>query len=393
MADIAGLFAAPEDIQRARILQEAQLTPNQRLYMMGAKTGQAVGQGLGTLFGVDVQDPAMARASKLRELGAKYGTTTAEALDKIAADLQQTDPQMAMQVAQKAQDMKAQASKLGLEQARIKSLSAGVGKLNPQNYTAESWAKYAESGDLNDLKDKPGRAGTTTGPIGRISPKDFTAESIQKFLDSVQTGSPNYDLLERVKVEEKPLPASLVKDVGLITRDLTKLESSVSKIDEVGTLIGNLDLGLIQNYARGAAAWAGINTKDRVAFDATRRTALNEANNLLLLAKGTQTEGDAQRARDQIADDNTWKNKEALQAAFTDLKKAHEDTRKALQNQKDTLISYGSTPTSKVKQQPTAPAPTPPAGNEAMIQKFMAANPGKSREAVMNFMKTKGYLK
>jgi hypothetical protein len=115
MADIAGLFAAPEDIQRARILQEAQLTPNQRLYMMGAKTGQAVGQGLGSLFGVDVQDPAMARASKLRELGAKYGTTTAEALDKIAADLQQTDPQMAMQVAQKAQEMKLQSSKLETE--------------------------------------------------------------------------------------------------------------------------------------------------------------------------------------------------------------------------------------------------------------------------------------
>lgn len=119
MADIAGLFTAPEEIQRARILQEAQLTPEQRLFTMGARTGQAIGQGLGTLFGVDVQDPAMARASKLRELGAKYGTTTAEALDKIAADLQQTDPQMAMQVAQKAQEMKLQASQLQSSQAEL----------------------------------------------------------------------------------------------------------------------------------------------------------------------------------------------------------------------------------------------------------------------------------
>ena len=73
MADL-GLFTAPEDIQRARLMQQAQMTPNQRLYMMGAQAGQQLGQGVGSLFGVDVQDPAVARATKLRELGAKYGT-------------------------------------------------------------------------------------------------------------------------------------------------------------------------------------------------------------------------------------------------------------------------------------------------------------------------------
>jgi len=127
MADL-GLFTAPEDIQRARLLQEAQLTPNQRLYMMGAKAGQQVGQGIGGLFGVDVQDPTVARATKLRELGAKYGTTTAEALDKIAADLQQTDPQMSMQVAAKAQEMRKATGELEAKQAETISKKATAQK-------------------------------------------------------------------------------------------------------------------------------------------------------------------------------------------------------------------------------------------------------------------------
>lgn len=160
MADL-GLFTAPEDIQRARLMQEAQMTPNQRLYMMGAKAGQQLGQGVGSLFGVDVQDPTVARATKLRELGAKYGTTTAEALDKIAAELQQTDPQMAMQVAAKARELKLSTAKLesenALTQQRMREkqsadpfqqfLRSAVGKVEPA-----SLAAYRLSGDPADLK-------------------------------------------------------------------------------------------------------------------------------------------------------------------------------------------------------------------------------------------------
>ena len=393
MADL-GLFTAPEDIQRARLIQEAQLTPNQRLYMMGAQAGQQLGQGVGSLFGVNVQDPAVARAIKLRELGAKYGTTTAEALDKIAADLQATDPQMAMQVAEKANQLRAATSKVKLEEARTKSLTSGAGRLNPQNYTAESWAKYSESGDLNDLRDKPGRGGVTEkSPIGTLSPRDFTPESMQEFLKTVQEGSPDYSILERVKKEAKPgkpekeLPASLVAKAADLDTKISSLNSSVSKLSAIGSRINGLDLGLIQNFARGGQAWLGINTKDRVDFDSVRRTALQEANNLLLLAKGTQTEGDAQRARDQIADENTWKNKAALKSAFQELRDTHASTLNALKAGRNTLVSQGK------GAMPTE-APAQPAGgdNEAKIAKFMSANPNKSREQVVNYMKQKGFL-
>ena len=123
-----GLFTDPTQLQDARLLQMAQLDPNQRSFMMAARGGQQLGQGIGSLFGVDVQDPAVARATKLRELGAKYGTTTAESLDKIAQELQSSDPQMAMQVAEKANELRLTSSKITAEQALVSQRTAAANK-------------------------------------------------------------------------------------------------------------------------------------------------------------------------------------------------------------------------------------------------------------------------
>ena len=386
MADIQGLFTDPRLMQEQLWQQQAKMSPQETVNYLALKGGQQFGEALGGLFGRDVRNPAFVAASKLRELGAKYGTTTAEALDKIAAELQATDPQMAMQVADKANQLRATTSKVKLEEARAKALTSGVGKLNPQNYTAESWAKYSESGDLADLVDRQ-RGTAQKGPIGNISPKDFTPESMQSFLQSVSQGSPDYSLLERVKPTEKELPASLVSKAADLDTKISSLNSSVAKVNALSSKIDNLDLGLIQNFSRGGQAWLGINSKDRIDFDATRRTALQEANNLLLLAKGTQTEGDAQRARDQIADDNTWKNKDALKAAFKDLQDTHTSTLDALKVGRSTLTSQGKTPAPAPKTSTAAPA----TNLESKINKFMAANPGKSREAVIEFMKKTGH--
>ncbi len=173
-----GLFTDPAQLQEARLMQQAQMDPNQRLYMMAARGGQQLGQGVGSLFGVDVQDPAIARATKLRELGAKYGTTTAESLDKIAQELQATDPQMAMQVAEKANELRLTSSKITAEQAlaaqRMRErqsadpfqqfLRSAVGKVTP-----ESLAKYRETSDPADLEwtDK-GAKGAAMTELGKL---------------------------------------------------------------------------------------------------------------------------------------------------------------------------------------------------------------------------------
>lgn len=173
-----GLFTDPTQLQEARLMQQAQMDPNQRLYMMAARGGQQLGQGVGSLFGVDVQDPAVARATKLRELGAKYGTTTAEALDKIAQELQATDPQMAMQVAEKANELRLTSGKIKAEEAltaqRLRErqsadpfqqfLRSAVGKVTP-----ESLAKYRETSDPADLEwtDK-GAKGAAMTELGKL---------------------------------------------------------------------------------------------------------------------------------------------------------------------------------------------------------------------------------
>lgn len=148
-----GLFIDPNQLQQAQDLAAAQLTPEQRLYMMGRGTGRAIGQGLGGFFGVDVQDPAMARATKLRELGAKYGTTTAESLDKIAAEIQATDPDMAMQVKAKADELRLSAAKVATQQAQTSKLVAEEGKITAANVRDEQ-LRQALSGLSPDATDK-----------------------------------------------------------------------------------------------------------------------------------------------------------------------------------------------------------------------------------------------
>jgi hypothetical protein len=195
--------------------------------------------------------------------------------------------------------------------------------------------------------------------------------------------------------EGKGLDPSTKKEVGNIDLNLTKLDQSVEKLGNLQTSIDSLDVGLVQNILRSGASALGVNTQDRLAFDQLKREVLKESNNLLLLAKGTQTEGDAQRAKDAIADDNTWRNKDALKAAFKELKDTHSATIEALKVQRNTLTSKNpsQTPTN-----PPAPPKTPKATStgdkEAIIQRVMSdpRNKGRSRADVEAALKQRGLI-
>lgn len=124
-----GLFMDPQAAADARLMQLAQMDPNQRLFLQAARGGQQLGQGVGSLFGQDVRDPAVVRATKMRELAAKYGTTTAEGLDNIAMELQATDPNMAMQIKMQADNLRLQSAKLDTQRAQTSKLTAEEGKI------------------------------------------------------------------------------------------------------------------------------------------------------------------------------------------------------------------------------------------------------------------------
>ena len=95
-ADLSGLFGGvltPEEQQRqlteARAAQFAQLAPSQQLAFMGYKAGAGLGQGLAQAAGVDIQDPAIKRATQLRQLAQDLDVTTTNGLAQYAQRLQQ----------------------------------------------------------------------------------------------------------------------------------------------------------------------------------------------------------------------------------------------------------------------------------------------------------------
>ena len=124
MATAPSLFGgsmSPQEMQsqllNQRASQFAQMTPDQQLGTMAYKAGSGVGTGLAGAFGVDVQDPAIKRATKLRELAGQYNTNTAAGLRQLADALRTSDPDMALQVSQKADEMDMQGAKMKSEEA------------------------------------------------------------------------------------------------------------------------------------------------------------------------------------------------------------------------------------------------------------------------------------
>lgn len=414
MAEL-GLFADPALLQREQLLQEAKMSPQETINYMALKGGKQLGQGIGSLFGVNTQDPMMKRAALIRGLAQKYGVDTAEGLDSIAQGLQQAgDFEAAMQIKSKADTLRKEAAALAKTKAETDKAnrpSIGTQSERSRNLISQLEIKLSKGQELlpeeaaqarwliaNETKPKVFRD-ADSGELITIQPLDLNqaAPNLAKFIsggrnasqntpgvsptEEGQTVSPAPGVTVTKVGEGKGLDSSTVKELSNVNASLSTLGTSVSSLKNIDTRIDKLNLGFIQNLARGGAAELGVNTADRTEFDSLKRTMLKEANNLLLLAKGAQTEGDAQRARDQIADPNTWKNKDALKAAFEDLRLAHEQTIKALEAKKATLTSKGKEPKSGGYSQ----------AQEALISRWMAANK-RSREEVISYLKSQGKL-
>ena len=123
---------SPQEMQaqllNQRATQFAQLDPNQQLGMMAYKAGSNLGTGLAGAFGVQTQDPMIQRATRLRELAGQFNTNTAAGLRQMADALRTQDPDMALQLSQRAAAMDLEAQKLQTEQARQMTQEAQAGK-------------------------------------------------------------------------------------------------------------------------------------------------------------------------------------------------------------------------------------------------------------------------
>ena len=277
--------------------------------------------------------------------------------------MQKAQAQMGLIKAQTTQ-AEARANKYDSEAEKAaKGTIGGLGKINPNLYTPSSVADYAaslESGtpDYTVLIPRDPIARTQAlSSAGKQAAEEGNAPGSPEFVARVKE-------INLAKGAEKPASATVAKELGTIAQKQTVLEESGRKLAELAPQVQSLDLGLVSNWFRQGAAAVGVNTQDRITFDKIKREMLAEANNLLLAAKGTQTEGDAQRARDQIADENTWKNKDALSAAIQGLMDTHQRSVAAFTANANVLKQAGK-PASQINLSPAAAAPAPMAAKPA----------------------------
>lgn len=383
---VAGLFSTPEQYQQqlaqqalANSVSMANLTPEQSARQMAQFGGYQLAGGLANALGA--QDPALQLQSLRNNIVKQIDWTDPESIAKGASSLMQAGDSLgARQVAEEGRSAalkKAQADKAMrtagattvsernremISNAEIK-LAKGEG-LTPEEEARVRWLIGQEN------KPKIFRD-SETGEITTIEPLDLSASApnLAKLVGKQvsTTGATGVQGTVATTPATK-LPASIKKEVGNVDEQMTALDTSINKISALTPKINNLDLGLYQNLERGVSGFLGKPTKDTLEFKQLRRAVLEQANNLLLLAKGTQTEGDAQRARDQIADDDTWKNKKLLTDAFDDLKTTLTNTKAALNAKRTTLTSPGIPAVPGLGAGDIAPKQSPFSGANPQIQ-------------------------
>lgn len=418
MADITqSLFGiTPESLmaQRDQQMQEqamqfAKMSPMEKASYGYALAGNRLGGAIGGLLGAE--DPQLKLVRQRQQILQGVDPTDPKALKIAAAKFaSMNDFPAAQMLADKALTVEKEQSLISKnargnpgtasERNRQMLASIEVKLVNNQSLTPEEEAQ-ARWMVANESKPKMFRD-SESGDLITVQPLDINqaAPNLAKFLGkggatvpstpATESGAPTVGATTQIapgitttKIGEgKGLDASLVKELATTEGNITKLNSSVKSLDDIGTRIDNLNLGAIQNLIRSGAAALGKNTPDTVEFDRLQRIVKQEANNLLLLAKGAQTEGDAQRAVEQIAKPDTWKNKDSLKAAFDDLKSIHQRTLQELETKKEVLKSKGKSTSSK---------PASAGDTEALISRWMKAN-NSSREEVIAELKRRGKL-
>lgn len=384
-SQIAGLFMTPEMYQQAQQAQrEAQAIEMAKLspFQQGmANTYMGVGNLVQTAGGaLGGQDPMLQALTMRKKVAQNIDWTKPESIAAGAQALAQNgDPQGALLIAEEgraAQLKIAQAAKASgaagattvsernralIQQAEVK-LAKGE-KLTPEEEANARWLVAQES------KPKIFRD-SDTGEIIKIDPLDLSSAApnlAKTFGKQAATGvAPQAAGVTSTIVSK--VDTGTRKELGNVDQSLVDLDTSINKIASLTPKIEEVNLGLAQNLERGIRGFFGRPTEDTKQFKELQREIRKQSNNLLLLAKGTQTEGDAQRARDQLADEDTWKNKELLTAAFNDLQTTLKNTQSALMAKRQTLTASGIPQAPNLTAQDVAPKPNPLSGANPQLQ-------------------------
>jgi len=411
---VAGLFGLNPQMygeqQRVSALQEgialAQLDPASR----GAAMTYAGARGLGGAIAgaMGIEDPQMKKMSQRNQLLQQLDLTDPESLiatAKQAASL--GDAEFAVGLIDRAKSLAESKAKIGLTQAQtIKALQpnklTGDERYIADLRTVESKILEGKEPTANELSNanmaaqmlsKPrsffDQASGQTVTIPATDPSKAFPETFKAMTKTEAQGGIGVPKPTVQTATTGNLPAGSQKEIGDIDSNLKKLELSAP---ELQSFLGSLKSGEVKYNATantldllGATVLPAFGLPEKgaqVKKDEIRRALTERVNSLLLMAKGTQTEGDATRAADQIASTTTYLSQARMIGAIEGLTRAEAKLAAELGAKKTALQSQGRTtePGVAPTAQETPPMAAPTKQATPSPTKPTSSSTGLSRE-------------
>lgn len=183
-----------------------------------------------------------------------------------------------------------------------------------------------------------------------IASGKFTPESLAKFQQTRNAGD--------LELVDKGLTGSTLEKVSSAEENITKLSSGNAAIDswlkKVDPANPEVTFGPASSIGAGVSNLVGSPTKNALEQAKLRRFVAREANAILTAAKGTQTEGDAQRAYDMIMSGLDKNSNEGVYSALEDLKTMKGETVTGLQTYVGSMKTKGKGTSAAAPASPTA---------------------------------------
>ena len=283
-------------------------------YAMGQVGGGLAAPVAGML---GMKNPQMEEAQQSQDIQSQIDHSTPDGLMAGAQLFNQAgNPRMAMMYQQAAQAMVAQQAELAKNQAQADMYTAKANAPVPPGRpvlstddagnTTAVWpdGTTKELGRIGKTKSQ-GSAAAAPSQFGKINPGDFTPESLAKFAQTQNYG----DLVPRDKTKEGnkapnlPVRALQMQDeslgaINIATGLQADLGEFVSQIDS-----GKLQLGVVSNLMNKARNKTNMSSEESTNLATFNSTLEKMRNDSLILNKGTQTEGDAERAWNALVAD------------------------------------------------------------------------------------------
>ena len=415
---VAGLFGLNPQMygeqQRVSALQEgidlAKLDPAAR----GAALTYAGARGLGGAIAgaLGVQDPQMLKMSQRNQLLQQLDLNDPESLIAVAKQAASLgDGEFAVGLIEKAKSLAESQSKVALNQAQALKAS------QPDKLTGDE--RYIQT--LRNVEAKLQRGEKPTAL--ELSNANISGQMLSKprsYLDQASgqmitqaatdpsqafpltykemgaTSEGGATTVPKATVQQATagnIPSGSQKEIGVIDASLKKLELSKP---ELQSFLGSLKSNEIKYNAKdntfdllGAIVPPAFGFKEQggqVKKDEIKRALTERVNSLLLMANGTQTEGDANRAKDQIADSTTYLSQARMIGAIEGLIRTEAKLSAELGAKKTALQSQGRTtePGVAPTAQETAPMAAPTKQATPTASKPVATTGKMTKEQMIN---------